>query len=165
MVEGRGSKLKVPTHVDSMLLAPETGTAVIFEAKVLSDLSTKADFDLTRSQLARIIDVALEPDAGRHPLPSRIPDRTHVVMLTPETLSQAYPSRRRTESASWVAPAGLHGLAEPPASAASAPPRPGGARRHQLAHRVGDVGGLHTVLPAPARGWRTGHAIAMDEAD
>jgi hypothetical protein len=32
-----------------MLLAPETGVAVILEAKVLSDISTHVTFDLARN--------------------------------------------------------------------------------------------------------------------
>lgn len=42
-----------------MLLAAN-GVAVIFEAKVLSDISTHVTFDLARNQLARNIDVMLD---------------------------------------------------------------------------------------------------------
>lgn len=81
------------TRLDAALLAPENGVAVFFEAKVLSDVSTKVEYDTTRNQLARIIDVSLEtasPDRkGRlHPdLTSRNPDLTAVVLLTPKSLS------------------------------------------------------------------------------
>ena len=47
-----------------MLLAPATGVAVIFEAKVLSDISTHVTFDLARNQLARSIDVMLEVNSA-----------------------------------------------------------------------------------------------------
>ena len=45
-----------------MLLAA-TGVAVIFEAKVLSDISAHVTFDLARNQLARSIDVMLEANS------------------------------------------------------------------------------------------------------
>ena len=49
-----------------MLLAA-TGVAVIFEAKVLSDISAHVTFDLARNQLARSIDVMLEANSARRP--------------------------------------------------------------------------------------------------
>lgn len=58
--EARGARLEGATRADAMLLAPATGVAVIFEAKVLSDISTHVTFDLARNQLARSIDVMLE---------------------------------------------------------------------------------------------------------
>jgi hypothetical protein len=67
-----------------MLLAPATGVAVIFEAKVLSDISTHVTFDLARNQLARSIDVMLEVNpALAAPLNLRKPERTFLVLLTP----------------------------------------------------------------------------------
>jgi hypothetical protein len=45
---------------------PYSGVAVIFEAKVLSDVSTHVRFDLTRNQLARTIDVMLEEEPRPH---------------------------------------------------------------------------------------------------
>jgi hypothetical protein len=67
-----------------MLLAPGTGVAVIFEAKVLSDISTHVTFDLARNQLARSIDVMLEGNpAPTAPLSLRKPERTFLVLLTP----------------------------------------------------------------------------------
>jgi hypothetical protein len=44
----------------AILLAPKTGVAVIFEAKVLSDVSTQVTFDAARNQLARTIDAMPE---------------------------------------------------------------------------------------------------------
>jgi hypothetical protein len=67
-----------------MLLAPATGVAVIFEAKVLSDISTHVTFDLARNQLARSIDVMLETNSTLPaPLSLRKPERTFLVLLTP----------------------------------------------------------------------------------
>jgi len=67
-----------------MLLAPEIAVAVIFEAKVLSDISTHVTFDLARNQLARSIDVMLEVNSALPaPLSLRKPERTFLVPLTP----------------------------------------------------------------------------------
>ncbi len=40
------------------------GVAVLFEAKVLSDISCRIEYDATRNQIARTIDVMLECNAG-----------------------------------------------------------------------------------------------------
>jgi hypothetical protein len=78
------SRLEGQTHADAMLLAPGTGVAIVFEAKVLSDVSTHVTFDLARNQLARIIDVMLEEDPQLpDPLRSRKPAQTFLVLLTP----------------------------------------------------------------------------------
>lgn len=81
------SRLEGQTHADGMLIARDSGVAVIFEAKVLSDVSTSVTFDIARNQLARTIDVMLEdnqdwPRLDRR-LRSRKPDLTYVVLLTP----------------------------------------------------------------------------------
>ena len=62
--EAPEARLEGATRADAMLLAPETGVAVIFEAKVLSDISTHVTFDLARNQLARSIDVMLEVNSA-----------------------------------------------------------------------------------------------------
>jgi hypothetical protein len=86
--EAPGARLEGQTRTDAMLLAPETGVAVIFEAKVLSDISTHVTFDLARNQLARSIDVMLEVNSALAAPPSlRKPERTFLVLLTP-TLTQ-----------------------------------------------------------------------------
>ena len=78
------SRLEGQTHADAMLLAPGTGVAIVFEAKVLSDVSTHVTFDLARNQLARIIDVMLEENPQLpDPLRSRKPAQTFLVLLTP----------------------------------------------------------------------------------
>ncbi len=77
-------RLEGQTRADAMLLAAATGVAVIFEAKVLSDISTHITFDLARNQLARSIDVMLEANpALAAPLSLRKPQRTFLVLLTP----------------------------------------------------------------------------------
>jgi hypothetical protein len=79
-----GARLEGTTKADAMLLAPASGVAVIFEAKVLSDISTHVTFDLARNQLARTIDVMLEENpALPEPLSLRNPARTFLVLLTP----------------------------------------------------------------------------------
>jgi hypothetical protein len=66
--EARGARLEGTTKADAMLLAPASGVAVIFEAKVLSDISAHVTFDLARNQLARSIDVMLEPNLDQREL-------------------------------------------------------------------------------------------------
>jgi hypothetical protein len=79
-----GARLEGTTKADAMLLAPATGVAVIFEAKVLSDISTHITFDLARNQLARSIDVMLEANSQLPaPLSLRKPEQTFLVLLTP----------------------------------------------------------------------------------
>lgn len=83
------SRLEGPSKIDALLLAPDTGFAVAFEAKVLSDASTSITYDVMRNQLARIIDVTLEPaTATSRSLERRDPDRTLTMLLTPEVFRQ-----------------------------------------------------------------------------
>jgi len=79
----RNQKLSLegPTQVDALLINEKNGFAVIFEAKVLSDISYGITFDVMRNQIARNIDVMLE-DHGDKPLKRR-PDKTLFVLLTP----------------------------------------------------------------------------------
>lgn len=80
-----------PGAVDAMLLAPETGTTVAFGVKALSN------------QLARTIDVLLERNErlNEH-LVRRRPDRSHVVLLTPE-IFRGEASKSRLYG--WLTPA------------------------------------------------------------
>lgn len=81
------SRLEGNVQVDAMLLAPDTGVAAMIEAKVLTDLSTDLAFDMARNQLARTIDVMLEENPTvREPLSRRRPDRSYLVLLTPELM-------------------------------------------------------------------------------
>jgi hypothetical protein len=78
------SRLEGQTKADAILLSRHTGVAVIFEAKVLSDISTHVTFDVARNQLARTIDVMLEENSKlRPPLSLRKPEQTFLVLLTP----------------------------------------------------------------------------------
>jgi hypothetical protein len=78
------ARLSLTTRADAMLLAAATGVAVIiFEAKVLSDISTHVTFDLARNQLARSIDVMLEVNPTlAAPLPPQA-RADFLVLLTP----------------------------------------------------------------------------------
>jgi hypothetical protein len=98
----RGRKLEGATNVDALLTAPGTGFAVLFEAKVLSDISPGVQFDVLRNQIARTIDVMLEPNAQlRPPLSERRPDRTCFVLITPEIFRRNPDSRLY----GWLLPA------------------------------------------------------------
>ena len=83
--EKAGRALEGATKVDAVLIAPKTKFAVLFEAKVLADASCSIGFDVLRNQIARNIDVMLEPNPRlRWPLKQRCPERTCFVLITPE---------------------------------------------------------------------------------
>jgi hypothetical protein len=106
--EARGARLEGATKADAMLLAPATGVAVIFEAKVLSDISTHVTFDLARNQLARSIDVMLEANpALADPLSLRKPEQTFLVLLTPALTQpgQAGDAISKSRLYGWLMPA------------------------------------------------------------
>lgn len=96
-----------PTVADAVLICPDTGLAVIFEAKVVSDISTGVQFDVLRNQIARTIDVMLDsPRQDRNPrrqspLSRRSPKRTCYVLITPEIFRQNPDSRLY----GWLLPA------------------------------------------------------------
>jgi hypothetical protein len=106
--EAPRARLEGTTKADAMLLAPGSGVAVIFEAKVLSDISTHVTFDLARNQLARSIDVMLEENpALPAPLCFRKPERTFLVLLTP-ALTQPGPAGdaiSKSRLYGWLMPA------------------------------------------------------------
>jgi len=78
------TSLEGPTHLDALLLNEQNGFAVFFEAKVLSDTSHSISFDVARNQIARNVDVMLEPHPGLpRPLNQRDPARTLFALLTP----------------------------------------------------------------------------------
>jgi hypothetical protein len=67
---------------------------VVFEAKVLSDVSTGVRYDAARNQIARTIDVLLD----EHPrlawsLKTRRPERTCFALVTPELFRTHHTSR------------------------------------------------------------------------
>jgi hypothetical protein len=93
----RARQLEGATHVDALLLAPETHVGVLFEAKVISDCSSTVTFDVLRNQIARNVDVMLDAQPRLHaPLSSRDPDRSAFVLLTPE-LFRSNPSSRLSD--------------------------------------------------------------------
>lgn len=89
-----GHALEGATKVDALLIAPETGFAVLFEAKVLADASASIGYDVLRNQLARNIDVMLQPNPNlKQPLSQRRPGRSCFVLLTPE-IFRSHPESR-----------------------------------------------------------------------
>lgn len=98
----RGKKLEGATKVDALLIAPETGFAVLFEAKVVSDISTGVQFDILRNQIARTIDVTLEQNTRlQPPLSGRRPGRTCYVLITPDIFRK----NRESRLYGWLLPA------------------------------------------------------------
>ncbi len=90
----KSPKTEGPTHVDALLLNPNNGFAVIFEAKLMSDISCDVTFDGMRNQIARNIDVML--DDRTHPvapLDQRRPDRTLFTFVTPQMFRMSPSSR------------------------------------------------------------------------
>jgi hypothetical protein len=79
------------TKVDAVFVNPENGFAVMFEAKVLSDISCQVTFDAFRNQLARNIDVMID-DAVMNAVPRRA-DRTILCLLTPAVFQKRRTSR------------------------------------------------------------------------
>jgi len=98
----KATRLEGTTKVDAMLLAPDTGVAVIFEAKVLSDVSTQVTFDVARNQLARNIDVMLDPPSTTFPLNKRQPSLTSFVLLTPDVFRQPGTGLRSGRLYGWL---------------------------------------------------------------
>ncbi|ROP34512.1 hypothetical protein EDC03_2326 [Pseudokineococcus lusitanus] len=88
-------KLEGATRVDAVVVSPSTGVAVVVEAKVRSDLSTSTTYDVRRNQLARLVDVTLDahPALAQDSLRHRRPDRTCVLLLTPEVFRDDPASR------------------------------------------------------------------------
>ncbi len=78
-----------PTHLDAILINSTNGFSILFESKVLSDISKDVTFDITRNQLARCIDILLEennelPEA----LGKRDPEKSLFFLLTPDVFRQ-----------------------------------------------------------------------------
>jgi hypothetical protein len=90
----RGGRLEGATKVDALLISPDTGFAVLFEAKVLADMSTGIEFDVLRNQMVRNIDVMLDANERKlPPLNLRDPDITCFVLLTPALFRENRESR------------------------------------------------------------------------
>lgn len=97
----RATRLEGSTKVDAVLICRDTGVAVLFEAKVLSDVSTHVTFDMARNQLARNIDVMLEGRNPPGPLQSRQPTLSSLVLLTPGSFRDQ-PGMRRSRLYGWL---------------------------------------------------------------
>lgn len=101
--------LEGATKVDAMLLAPDTGLGISFEAKVLSDVSTHIRYDMARNQLARNIDVLLDANCAplAQPLISRKPKLSYLVLLTPDLLrdQEAEGAAAKSRLYGWLMPA------------------------------------------------------------
>jgi len=82
--------LEGPTHLDAVLINKTNGFSVLFEAKVLSDISVDVTFDIKRNQLARCIDILLEENR-RLPkaLGERDPEKSLFLLLSPEVFRQS----------------------------------------------------------------------------
>jgi hypothetical protein len=81
--------LEGPTHVDALLLNKKSGFSVLFEAKVLSDISSQVSFDVMRNQVVRCVDVMLDKNPNlAEPLDRRDPDRSLFVLLTPKIFKE-----------------------------------------------------------------------------
>ena len=152
--EAPGARLEGATKADAMLLAPETGVAVIFEAKVLSDISTHVTFDLARNQLARSIDVMLEANPTLPaPLSLRKPERTFLVLLTPALTQpgRAGDAISKSRLYGWLMPA----YKDPDSSLLRQHlPHRDGYELAEAAKRLGWASweDCHSVAPVPARG-------------
>jgi hypothetical protein len=83
------------THADAIAVCEKTGFGVVFEAKATADQSYSVSFDLMRNQIARVIDVMLEPPAGNpnSPLSKRKAEETLFVLLTPGVFKKHWRSR------------------------------------------------------------------------
>lgn len=88
------SDLEGATHVDALLINPDTQFAILFEAKVLSDISCCVTYDAMRNQIIRNIDVMLAALEERpKPLSPRLPENTLFVLLTPQMFKDNPSSR------------------------------------------------------------------------
>lgn len=93
------TNLEGPTHLDAALINESNGFAVLFEAKVLSDISVDITYDMIRNQIVRNIDVMLEPgDSLLPPANRRRLERSLFVLLTPEIFRQ----RPHTRLYGWL---------------------------------------------------------------
>lgn len=91
----RGQRpLEGATHFDAVLVNSDNGFSLVIEAKVLSDISPYVSFDNLRNQLARCIDVMLEPHPDLPtPFGARRPERSLFALLTPNVF-RSYPHSR-----------------------------------------------------------------------
>ncbi len=90
----RARALEGPTHVDAVIVNVDKGFSLFIEAKVLSDISYMVSFDVFRNQIARNLDVMLEPsDKLDSPLCKRRPEHSLFVLMTPRCFQEQPHSR------------------------------------------------------------------------
>ena len=86
--------LEGATHFDAVMVNRSNGFALLIEAKVLSDIAPYVSFDNFRNQLARCIDVMLEPYPHLPAaLGARKPERSLFALLTPDVFRRQPKSR------------------------------------------------------------------------
>ena len=84
----RREDLEGPTECDAIIIN-ENGFSIIVETKVLSDISVDTTFNTMRNQIARIIDVMLEPGSNKdNVLSKREPDKTLFLLITPRLFKE-----------------------------------------------------------------------------
>jgi len=87
------SNLESSTKVDALLLNKTNGFNVFIEAKVLSDISHSVDYDSTRNQIARNLDVMLSKDESNNFFNKRKTENSLFLLLTPEVFKDNSRSR------------------------------------------------------------------------
>ena len=84
----RRKNLEGATVCDAVMIN-KNGFSVIIEAKVLSDISVDTTYNTMRNQIARIIDVMLEPSSNQdNVLSKREPDKTLFLLITPRLFKE-----------------------------------------------------------------------------
>ncbi len=83
--EANRENLEGPTHVDALLINIQNGFSILFEAKVLSDISYGITYDSKRNQIIRNLDVLQEKyEVKNSILCKRDPDKSLFILLTPK---------------------------------------------------------------------------------
>jgi hypothetical protein len=142
----RRAALEGATRVDAMLLNASNGFSVLFEAKVLSDISVHVTYDARRNQLARLIDAGLEENKRLpEPLRSRRPERTLFALISPEMFRKHKSSRLY----GWL----LDEYRREPAALAKDLAHRGSVDWPSIAQRIGWLTweGCANILPASCR--------------
>jgi hypothetical protein len=141
-----GTNLEGSTHADVLLVNSSNGFSVLTESKVSSDISYEVTFDLLRNQLARSIDVMLEPNVtSPEPLRRRDPHRTVFLLQTPEMFRNNPESRLY----GWL----MHSYRNRPATLARHLPHRTGVDWHSVAKQLGWITweDCNAVLPTCCR--------------
>jgi len=94
-VKKGGSSLEGSTNVDAIILNKDNGFNIVIEAKVLSDIDYQTQNNTIRNQIARSIDVMLEPPLPNvhEPLDKRDPEKSLFLLVTPKLFKENQTSR------------------------------------------------------------------------